>query len=71
MISKDSEHKAAATEFIKYLTDTKGQADWYERTKDLPTNTAAWTSGDLADDADLQIFKKQMDTAKSSPRCPT
>ncbi|WP_406454369.1 sugar ABC transporter substrate-binding protein [Streptomyces sp. NBC_00876] len=67
VISKDSEHKAAATEFIKYLTDTKGQADWYKRTKDLPANTAAWTSGALADDADLQIFKKQMDTAKSSP----
>ncbi|MET7646612.1 sugar ABC transporter substrate-binding protein [Streptomyces sp. NPDC005426] len=70
VISKDSEHKAAAAEFIKYLTDTKGQADWYERTKDLPANTAAWTSGDLADDAGLQIFKKQMDTAKSSPSLP-
>ncbi|MFI6965662.1 sugar ABC transporter substrate-binding protein [Streptomyces sp. NPDC050149] len=70
VISKDSEHKAAATQFIKYLTDTKGQADWYERTKDLPANTAAWTSGDLADDAALQIFKKQMDTAKSSPSLP-
>ncbi|MFD7862315.1 sugar ABC transporter substrate-binding protein [Streptomyces sp. NPDC059783] len=67
VVSKDSEHKAAATEFIKYLTDTKGQADWYERTKDLPANTSAWTSGALADDADLQVFKKQMDTAKSSP----
>ncbi|MFI1222471.1 MULTISPECIES: sugar ABC transporter substrate-binding protein [unclassified Streptomyces] len=67
VVSKDSEHKAAATEFIEYLTDTKGQADWYERTKDLPANTSAWESGTLADDADLQIFKKQMDTAKSSP----
>ncbi|MEE1741720.1 sugar ABC transporter substrate-binding protein [Streptomyces sp. BE147] len=67
VISKDSEHKAAATEFIKYLTDTKGQADWYERTKDLPANTSAWTSGSLADDTNLQVFKKQMDTAKSSP----
>ncbi|WP_392672357.1 sugar ABC transporter substrate-binding protein [Streptomyces sp. LN785] len=67
VISKDSEHKAAATEFIKYLTDAKGQADWYKRTKDLPANTAAWTSGSLADDAGLQVFKKQMDTAKSSP----
>jgi multiple sugar transport system substrate-binding protein/arabinogalactan oligomer/maltooligosaccharide transport system substrate-binding protein len=67
VVSKDSEHKAAATEFITYLTDTKGQADWYERTKDLPANTSAWESGALADDADLQIFKKQMDTAKSSP----
>ncbi|MFJ8847568.1 sugar ABC transporter substrate-binding protein [Streptomyces cyaneofuscatus] len=67
VISKDSEHKAAATEFIEYLTDTEGQADWYERTKDLPANTSAWESGKLADDADLQVFKKQMDTAKSSP----
>ncbi|WP_404951942.1 sugar ABC transporter substrate-binding protein [Streptomyces sp. ARC12] len=67
VVSKDSERKAAATEFIKYLTDTEGQADWYERTKDLPANTSAWESGTLADDADLQIFKKQMDTAKSSP----
>ncbi|MFF3262876.1 sugar ABC transporter substrate-binding protein [Streptomyces sp. NPDC002932] len=67
VISKDSEHKAAATQFIKYLTDTKGQADWYKRTKDLPANTAAWASGALANDADLQIFKKQLDTAKSSP----
>ncbi|WP_327379697.1 sugar ABC transporter substrate-binding protein [Streptomyces sp. NBC_01212] len=67
VVSKDSEHKAAATAFIKYLTDTEGQADWYERTKDLPANTAAWDSGKLADDANLQVFKKQMDTAKSSP----
>ncbi|MGW2842002.1 sugar ABC transporter substrate-binding protein [Streptomyces sp. NPDC001493] len=67
VISKDSEHKAAATEFIKYLTGTEGQADWYKRTKDLPANTNAWTSGTLADDADLQVFKKQMDTAKASP----
>ncbi|MEV7422902.1 MULTISPECIES: sugar ABC transporter substrate-binding protein [unclassified Streptomyces] len=67
VISKDSEHKAAATRFLTYLTDTKGQADWYKRTKDLPANTSAWTSGDLADDTNLQIFKKQMDTAKSSP----
>ncbi|WP_103531143.1 sugar ABC transporter substrate-binding protein [Streptomyces sp. SM11] len=67
VISKDSEHKAAATEFITYLTDTKGQSDWYERTKDLPANISAWESGALADNADLQTFKKQMDTAKSSP----
>ncbi|WP_406093001.1 sugar ABC transporter substrate-binding protein [Streptomyces sp. NBC_01013] len=70
VVSKDSEHKAAATAFIKYLTDTKGQADWYKRTKDLPANTNAWASGDLADDADLQIFKKQMDTAKPTPSLP-
>ncbi|SCD73168.1 carbohydrate ABC transporter substrate-binding protein, CUT1 family [Streptomyces sp. BpilaLS-43] len=67
VVSKDSEHKAAATEFIGFLTGTEAQADWYRRTKDLPANTAAWESGKLADDAALQVFKRQMDTATSSP----
>ncbi|MGW2226407.1 sugar ABC transporter substrate-binding protein [Streptomyces formicae] len=67
VISKDSPHKAAAKEFIQHLTDTKGQADWFERTSDLPANTKAWESGELADNPDLQVFKKQMETAKTSP----
>ncbi|WP_329621353.1 sugar ABC transporter substrate-binding protein [Streptomyces sp. NBC_01255] len=70
VISKDSEHKASAKEFIRYLTDAKGQADWYERTSDLPANTAAWKTGALAEDAGLQVFRKQMETAKVSPALP-
>ncbi|MFE6716382.1 sugar ABC transporter substrate-binding protein [Streptomyces albidoflavus] len=66
-VSKDSPHKAAAEEFISYLTSTEGQADWYERTKDLPANTTAWESGALADDPALKVFEKQMKTAKASP----
>ncbi|MEJ8668074.1 MULTISPECIES: sugar ABC transporter substrate-binding protein [unclassified Streptomyces] len=69
-VSADSDHKAAAKEFVSYLTDTKGQADWFERTKDLPANTAAWKSGDLATDPTLQIWRKQMDSAKSTPSQP-
>ncbi|MFF3640075.1 sugar ABC transporter substrate-binding protein [Streptomyces sp. NPDC002564] len=69
-ISKDSAHKAAAKKFIGYLTDAKGQADWYERTSDLPANTAAWESGELAEDPRLQVFKKQMETARTSPALP-
>ncbi|AXQ56853.1 sugar ABC transporter substrate-binding protein [Streptomyces koyangensis] len=66
-VSKDSPHKAASEEFISYLTSTEGQADWYERTKDLPANTTAWESGALADDPALKVFEKQMETAKASP----
>jgi len=69
-VSADSDHKAAAKEFVSYLTDAKGQADWFERTKDLPANKAAWESGDLAGDPALQIWRKQMDTAKSTPSQP-
>ncbi|WP_055568848.1 sugar ABC transporter substrate-binding protein [Streptomyces atriruber] len=67
VISKDSPHKAAAKEFIRYLTDAEGQSDWYARTSDLPANTKAWESGELADNPELQVFKKQMETAKTSP----
>lgn len=66
-VSKDSKHKAAAQEFIKYLTDAEGQADWYRRTADLPANKAAWNSGDLAQSPEMQIFRKQMETAKAAP----
>ncbi|GAA1352394.1 sugar ABC transporter substrate-binding protein [Streptomyces beijiangensis] len=67
VISKDSGHKAAAKEFISYLTDAKGQADWFQRSKDLPANTAAWKTGDLATDPSLKIYGEQMATAKTSP----
>ena len=69
-VSADSSHKAAAKEFIQYLTDTKNQADWYQRTKDLPANTAAWKSGELATDANLKVFREQAETAKVLPAQP-
>ncbi|SDK15442.1 sugar ABC transporter substrate-binding protein [Streptomyces indicus] len=69
-ISADSEHKAAAEKFIKYLTDTEGQADWYERTKDLPANVNAWKTGELATNPDMKVWKTQMESAKVSPPQP-
>ncbi|MFJ8793755.1 sugar ABC transporter substrate-binding protein [Streptomyces sp. NPDC102462] len=69
-ISADSEHKAAAKEFIKYLTDAKGQADWFQRTKDLPANVNAWKSGELATDPKMRVWKTQMESAKVSPAQP-
>lgn len=69
-ISADSSHKAAAKEFIAALTGAKGQADWYGRTKDLPANIAAWDTGALADDATMNVFRKQMESAKALPAQP-
>ncbi|MEU1788414.1 sugar ABC transporter substrate-binding protein [Streptomyces sparsogenes] len=66
-VSADSSHKAAAQKFIQYLTDPKGQADWYDRTRDLPANTEAWKSGKLATDPGLAVWRKQLETAKASP----
>ncbi|MEU9336702.1 sugar ABC transporter substrate-binding protein [Streptomyces sp. NPDC048290] len=69
-ISADSGRKAAAKEFVAYLTDAKGQADWYERTKDLPANRAAWESGALATDPALKVWREQMETARANPSLP-
>lgn len=69
-ISADSDHKAAAEEFIASLTDAKGQSDWFQRTNDLPANTGAWKSGELATDPTMKIWRTQMDTAKSTPAQP-
>ncbi|MEU2727171.1 sugar ABC transporter substrate-binding protein [Streptomyces griseoviridis] len=69
-ISADSDHKAAAKEFVASLTDAKGQTDWFERTNDLPANTGAWKSGTLATDPAMKIWRTQMDTAKSTPAQP-
>ena len=64
---KDSEHKAAAAEFISYLTSTEQQVDWHKRTTDLPANRNAWEGGKLGDNPNLEIFRKQMDNAKAVP----
>jgi len=69
-ISADSEHKAAAKQFIASLTNAQGQADWYERTRDLPANKAAWETGELATDANLKIWRKQLESAKTPPSDP-
>ncbi|MCM2576237.1 sugar ABC transporter substrate-binding protein [Streptomyces meridianus] len=64
---KDSEHKAAATDFISYLTSTEQQVDWHKRTTDLPANREAWEGGKLGDNPNLEIFRTQMDNAKAVP----
>lgn len=69
-ISADSQHKAAAKDFIKYLTDPAGQADWFTRTNDLPAARAAWNTGKLATDPDLKIWKQQVETSKTIPSEP-
>ncbi|MBO1336991.1 sugar ABC transporter substrate-binding protein [Streptomyces sp. VRA16 Mangrove soil] len=69
-ISADSEHKEAAKKFVTSLTDAKGQADWYQRTKDLPANVNAWKSGELATDPNMKVWKTQMESAQVSPAQP-
>lgn len=65
---KDSEHKAAAKEFTKYLTGTEQQAHWYEIAKSLPANESAFDEPELKEAPEqLDAFEKQLKTAKTVP----
>ncbi|MDI3421105.1 sugar ABC transporter substrate-binding protein [Streptomyces luteolus] len=61
-----SEHKAAAQEFTKFLTDAKTQAKWYEMAKSLPANQNAWNEPQLKK-ADVEDFKASLDAAQAIP----
>jgi multiple sugar transport system substrate-binding protein len=64
---KDSEHKAAAKEFTKYLTSTEQQAHWYEIAKSLPANESAYDEPALKNAEHLAAFETQLKTAKRIP----
>lgn len=64
---EDSERKAAAKEFTKFLTGTGEQADWYEMSKSLPAKKAAWDAPALKDAEGLAAFEQQLKTAKTVP----
>lgn len=68
---KDSGHRAAAQEFTKFLTTPEMQAHWYEISKALPANKAAWDQPALKNGGDsLAVFEKSLATAKDIPPLP-
>ncbi|MGB9377813.1 MAG: sugar ABC transporter substrate-binding protein [Mycobacteriales bacterium] len=67
---KKSAHKAAAEKFLAFLGQPETQAKFYGLVKDLPANKAAWQQGPLAGDANMKVFGKQLDDAKSPPALP-
>ncbi|NJP50145.1 sugar ABC transporter substrate-binding protein [Streptomyces sp. SBST2-5] len=64
---KDSAHKAAAEKFTQFLTTPKMQAHWYEISKSLPANKAAWNEPEMQNSETLPVFEKSLDTAKDVP----
>lgn len=70
VVFSDSTHKAAAQEFISFLTSPQKQADWYEISRSLPANMAAWDEAPLADDPQLDVFEEQLSSAQDVPAMP-
>jgi len=70
-VFKDAKNRDGAWKLVRWLSQPETQQKWYESVKDLPAVKAAWNSGQLADDPQLQVFGKQLDSAAAPPAVPT
>ena len=67
----DSDNKESSWKLVKWLTEPEVQQDFYDAVGDLPSVQAAWDSGKLSEDQQLQVFGKQLETAVAPPAVPT
>jgi multiple sugar transport system substrate-binding protein len=70
-VFKDAKNRDGAWKLVRWLSQPDTQATWYDQVKDLPAAKAAWDSGTLASDEQLQVFGKQLDSALAPPAVPT
>ncbi|MGF7030909.1 arabinogalactan oligomer/maltooligosaccharide transport system substrate-binding protein [Paenibacillus mucilaginosus] len=70
VINKYTKHPKESLELIAYLTGTETQVLQSMEFKTLPTQSAAYEDERLAQDAMVQGFKAQLDTARPRPMIP-
>jgi multiple sugar transport system substrate-binding protein len=67
----DSDNKESAWKLVQWFADPEVQQDFYDEVGSLPSVQAAWESGELADDPQLQVFGEQLESTMSPPSVPT
>lgn len=67
----DSDNKESAWKFVQWLSDPAIQQGFYDEVGDLPAVPAAWETGELSEDPQLQIFGEQLKTTVAPPAVPT
>lgn len=70
-VFSDADNKDGAWKFIQWLAEPETQQAFYDEVGDLPAVQAAWGSGELADDPQLQVFGAQLASASAPPAVPT
>ena len=70
-VFKDAKNRDGAWKLVRWMSEPKTQAAWYDEIKDLPAVKAAWDTGALAEDPQLQVFGGQLDNALAPPAVPT
>jgi multiple sugar transport system substrate-binding protein len=69
-VFKTTKNRDAAWAFVNFLLQPTVQGKWYETVSDLPSVKNVWQEGKLKTDDKLQIFAKQLETAKGPPSVP-
>ena len=58
-VFKDSKQRDTAWKFVKFLSDPKTQAEWYQQSTDLPSVDTAWKDPSISADTKLAKFGEQ------------
>jgi multiple sugar transport system substrate-binding protein len=67
----DSDNKESAWKLVQWFADPAVQQDFYDEVGSLPSVQAAWESGELAEDPQLQVFGEQLGSTMAPPAVPT
>ena len=70
-VFEDSDNTDAAWKYVQWLSEAETQQAFYEVVGDLPAVKAAWETGELAEDPQLQVFGTQLETTEAPPAVPT
>ena len=70
-VFKDSDNADDAWKYVQWLSEPETQQGFYDEVGDLPAVQAAWETGELAEDPQLQVFGEQLETAEAPPAVPT
>jgi multiple sugar transport system substrate-binding protein len=70
-VFSDSDNKESSWKLVQWLTDPEVQQDFYDAVGDLPSVKAAWESGKLSEDPQLQVFEEQLGSTEAPPAVPT
>ena len=70
VVFRASRVKAAARQWIEYLSQPDVQRRFHDLTGDLPPRRSTWTEGRLAEDAYARAFREQLERVKPAPKVP-
>lgn len=70
VVFRNSKHKAAAWQFVEYLSLPETQSRFFHLTGSLPARRSAWADSALAGDPRARAFATQLEHVRATPKVP-